>query len=141
MGCIMRANSRLVKLDDAGVTFKWKDYRIKGRDRLKTMTLNPAEFIRRFLLHVLPSGFHRIRHYGLFASAVRAQNIERARTLLAAPEAASERLRAELDSEVEKPAPAHQCPCCGGRMIVIETFEGLRPARSPSPTPIRIDTS
>ena len=66
------SNSRLVALDDAGVTFKWKDYRIKGRDRLKTMTLDAAEFIRRFLLHVLPSGFHRIRHYGLFASAVRA---------------------------------------------------------------------
>src|SRR5208337_3233503 len=57
--------------------FKWKDYRIKGRDRLKTMTLDAAEFIRRFLLHVLPSGFHRIRHYGLFASVVRACNIER----------------------------------------------------------------
>ena len=66
------SNSRLIALDEAGVTFKWKDYRIKGRDRLKTMTLAAAEFIRRFLLHVLPSGFHRIRHYGLFASAVRA---------------------------------------------------------------------
>ena len=66
------SNSRLIALDEAGVTFKWKDYRIKGRDRLKTMTLDAAEFIRRFLLHVLPSGFHRIRHYGLFAGAVRA---------------------------------------------------------------------
>ena len=65
------SNSRLIALDDKGVTFKWKDYRIKGRDRLKTMTLDAAEFIRRFLLHVLPSGFHRIRHYGLFAGAVR----------------------------------------------------------------------
>ena len=81
------SNSRLVALDEAGVTFKWKDYRIKGRDRLKTMTLDAAEFIRRFLLHVLPSGFHRIRHYGLFAGTVRARNIERARQLLAAPEA------------------------------------------------------
>jgi len=68
------------------VTFKWKDYRIKGHDRRKTMTLDAAEFIRRFLLHVLPSGFHRIRHYGLFAGAVRAQNIERACQLLAASE-------------------------------------------------------
>ena len=66
------SNSRLIALDDNGVTFKWKDYRIKGRDRLKTMTLDAGEFIRRFLLHGLPSGFHRIRHYGLFASAVRA---------------------------------------------------------------------
>jgi Putative transposase/Transposase zinc-binding domain len=73
------SNARLIALDEAGVTFKWKDYRIKGRDRLKSMTLDAAEFIRRFLLHVLPSGFHRIRHYGLFASTVRARNIERVR--------------------------------------------------------------
>ena len=87
------SNSRLIALDEAGVTFKWKDYRIKGRDRLRTMTLDAAEFIRRFLLHVLPSGFHRIRHYGLFAGTVRARNIERARQLLAAPEASPERSR------------------------------------------------
>jgi len=67
------SNSRLIALDEAGVTFNWKDYRIKGRDRLKTMTLDAAEFIRRFLLHVLPSGFHRIRHYGFFAGTVRAR--------------------------------------------------------------------
>ena len=73
------SNSRLIALDEKGVTFKWKDYRVEGRDRLKTMTLDAHEFIRRFLLHVLPSGFHRIRHYGLFAGAVRADNIERAR--------------------------------------------------------------
>jgi hypothetical protein len=131
------SNSRLIKLDDAGVTFKWKDYRIKGRDRLKTMTLNPAEFIRRFLLHVLPTGFHRIRHYGLFASAVRRQNVASARQLLASPKLSG----AKADAGAETPTPAHRCPCCGGRMIVIETFEGLRPARSPSPAPISIDTS
>ncbi len=123
------------------MTFKWKVYRIKGPDRLSTMTLDAAEFIRRFLLHVLPSGFHRIRHYGLFASAVRVQNVERARQLLAKPEAASERSRAEAVSEIEKAAPALRCPCCGGRMIVIETFEGVRPARSPSSSRIRIDSS
>ncbi len=131
------SNSRLPALDDAAVTFKWKDYRIKGRDRLKTMTLDAGEFIRRFLLHVLPSGFHRIRHYGLFASAMRAQNVERARQLLAVPE----RSRAEPESEAERPAPQRRCPCCGGRMIIIETFEGVRPASSPSPSRIRIDTS
>ena len=89
------SNSRLIALDEAGVTFKWKDYRIKGRDRLKTMTLDAPEFIRRFLLHGLPSGFHRIRHYGLFAGAVRARNIERARQLLAAstPESSPNRGR------------------------------------------------
>jgi hypothetical protein len=135
------SNSRLLALDEAGVTFKWKDYRSKGRDRLKTMTLDAAEFIRRFLMHVLPSGFHRIRHYGLFASAVRAQNIERARQLLAAPSAAHQHSRTDVDDGAESAVAAHRCPCCGGRMIVIERFDGARPARSPSPTRIRIDTS
>jgi hypothetical protein len=135
------SNSRLIALDEKGVTFKWKDYRIKGRDRLKTMTLDAAEFIRRFLLHVLPSRFHRIRHYGLFASAVRAQNIESARQLLAAAENASQPSRAEVDSQTEDVSSARRCPCCGGLMIIIETFEGARPWRSPSPTRIRIDSS
>ena len=135
------SNSRLIALDEAGVTFKWKDYRVKGRDRLRTMTLDAAEFIRRFLLHVLPSGFHRIRHYGLFAGAPRARNIERARQLLAAPEASTERSRAEADSAAETALPVRRCPCCGGRMIIVETFEGARPARSPSSTRIRIDTT
>jgi hypothetical protein len=133
------SNSRLIALDEAGVTFKWKDYRIKGRDRLKTMTLEAAEFIRRFLLHVLPSGFHRIRHYGLFAGAVRTHNIERVRHLLAAPEASTGSAHADAASEAK--TLAHQCPCCGGRMIIVETFEGPRPWRSPSPSRIRIDTS
>jgi len=135
------SNSRLVALDDKGVTFKWKDYRIKGRDRLKTMTLDAAEFIRRFLLHVLPSGFHRIRHYGLFAGTVRARNIERARQALAAPEGAPLRSRAEADSQAGDVSSARRCPCCGGRMVIVETFEGVRPARSPTPNRIRIDTS
>ena len=134
------SNSRLIALDEAGVTFQWKDYRIKGRDRLKTMTLDAAEFIRRFLLHVLPSGFHRIRHYGLFADTVRARNIERARQLLAAPKPPPERPPAEAHG-AETPSPARRCPCCGGRMIIVETFEGARPVRSPSPSRIRIDTS
>ena len=135
------SNSRLIGLDEANVTFKWKDYRIKGRDRLKTMTLDAAEFIRRFLLHVLPSGFHRIRHYGLFAGTVRAANIERARQLLAASDGARHCSRSEDDSPVENASPASRCPWCGGRMVIVETFEGVRPARSPSPSRIRIDTS
>ena len=93
------SNSRLIAIDQADVTFKWKDYRIKGRDQLRTMTLDAAEFIRRFLLHVLPSGFHRIRHYGLFAGTVRARNIERVRQWLAAPEASP----AETDCDFEDP--------------------------------------
>jgi putative transposase/transposase-like zinc-binding protein len=135
------SNSRLIALDKAGVTFQWKDYRIKGRDRLKTITLDAAEFIRRFLLHVLPSGFHRIRHYGLFAGTVRTRNIDRIRQLLAASTTSSERPRAEPDSEAETASPAPRCPCCGGRMIIVETFQGARPARSPPPNRIRIDTS
>jgi hypothetical protein len=133
------SNSRLIALDEAGVAFKWKDYRIKGRDRLKTMTLDAGEFIRRFLLHVLPSGFQRIRHYGLFAGAVRAGNIERVRQLLAAPEASPGSAHADADSETK--TPARRCPWCGGRMVIVETFEGLRPTRSPSSSRIRIDTS
>src|SRR5216683_2205511 len=115
------SNRRLVTADDAGVSFRWKDYRIEGPGRWKTMTLTPHEFIRRFLMHVLPKGFHRIRHYGLLASANRAANIARARKLLAVP---------SRPKEPEAPAAADQprvlprpCPCCGGRMIVIETFE------------------
>ena len=104
------------------------------------MTLAAHEFIRRFLLHVLPSGFHRIRHYGLFAGAVRAGNIERVRQALAAPERSPQPSR-DTDSQAEAVSPARRCPCCGGRMIIVETFEGPRPARSPSPSRIRIDTS
>src|SRR5262249_62344394 len=79
------ANSRLIALDNNGVTFRWKDYRIKGRNRYKAMTLATHEFIRRFLIHILPNGFHRIRHYGLFASSKRAATIARTRQLLVVP--------------------------------------------------------
>jgi hypothetical protein len=79
------SNRRLIALDDNGVTFTWKDYRAKGRTRYKRMTLAADEFIRRFLLHVLPAGFHRIRHYGLFANGGRAENLARARQLLGQP--------------------------------------------------------
>jgi hypothetical protein len=133
------ANSRLIALDDNGVTFRWKDYRIEGRDRYKTMTLATNEFIRRFLIHVLPDGFHRIRHYGLFASSKRAENIARARQLLAVSKPRSENADAANSNEPE--TPAHPCPCCGGRMVVIETFErGSSPRTRPSSV-IRIDTS
>ena len=134
------ANSRLIALDDNGVTFRWKDYRIEGRDRYKTMTLATNEFIRRFLIHMLPDGFHRIRHYGLFASSKRAENIARARQLLAVPKPQSENAAADADSN-EPQTPAHPCPCCGGRMIVIEIFErGCSPRTRPA-SMIRIDTS
>jgi hypothetical protein len=136
------SNSRLVSLDDSGVTFRWKDYRARGKEPgkafIKTMTLAAGEFIRRFLLHVLPDGFHRIRHYGLFASAVRAINIARLRTLISKPEDRDEPA-AKIEEDASAEAP--RCPCCGGRMIVIEVFaRGVTP-HTWSPGAIRIDTS
>jgi hypothetical protein len=116
------SNRRLVALDADGVTFRYKDYRRNGQERYRTMTLVPGEFIRRFLLHVLPNGFHRIRHYGLLASAARKANIARARELLAAPE--PQTLRDATTSAAAAPNDHRPpCPCCGGRMIIVETFE------------------
>lgn len=136
------ANSRLIAFDDTRVTFKWKDYRAQkangGRARHKTMTLAAHEFIRRFLIHVLPSGFHRIRHYGLFANGGRVRNIARARELLRIPAVEIEPADAE---EGEPAAPAQPCPCCGGRMLVIEIFERGGGPRAPPIGPARIDTS
>jgi hypothetical protein len=135
------ANSRLVALDDGSVTFTWRDYRAKGRERAKLMTLAIDEFIRRFLLHVLPDGFHRIRHYGLFANGGRAENIARARQLLNGPATHNALSHVDGANDNEPPTLAHPCPCCGGRMIIIETFErGCAPRHRPT-VPIRIDTS
>ena len=125
------SNGRLISLDEAGVTFGYKDYRRSGSERYRTMTLDPGEFIRRFLLHVLPTGFHRIRHYGLLASAGRKANIARARELLAASQPEAERSRT---GNADAAAPTDwrpPCPRCGGRMIVIETFERGNDARAP----------
>jgi hypothetical protein len=132
------ANSRLIAFDEQGVTFKWKDYRIEGHDRYKRMTLLTAEFIRRFLIHVLPKGFHRIRHYGLFAKSSCADNIARARELLSAAKPEGQPTAAAVDPS--KPT----CPCCGGRMVIIEVFErGCTPRHQPTTLTnrIRIDTS
>ena len=130
------ANSRLIAFDHNGVSFRWKDYRVDGPDRYKVMTLEAAEFIRRFLIHVLPAGFHRIRSYGLFANGARADNIARARNLLNAP--APQNQADDAADPNEPPTLSQPCPCCGGRMIIIETFE---PGCSPRTHPIRIDTS
>jgi hypothetical protein len=110
------ANSRLIAHDEATVTFKYKDYRASKRDRYKTMRLAIDEFIRRFLIHVLPKGFHRIRHYGLFASHVRAANLDKIRTLLAAD------IPETLVSENNQRA-TFVCPTCGAPMRVIERLE------------------
>lgn len=129
------ANSRLIKADESGVTFKYKDYRIKGRQRHKTMTLGAGEFIRRFLIHVLPQGFHRIRHYGLLANGSRVKNIARIRNLLAdtGHSAKSDEDHGNGDDSHSE-CDRQKCPCCGGRMIVIEAFEpGSEPQYSPQP--------
>ncbi len=120
------ANSRLIAFDHKGVTFRWKDYRgpnAKGApERQKVMTLATDEFIRRFLIHVLPQGFHRIRHYGLFANGARTQNLARARELLQVP---APHDQPEPDSEVNDRGETLKQPCssCGGPMIIIQTFE------------------
>jgi hypothetical protein len=138
------ANSRLITFDDHGVTFTWKDYRIEGRDRYKRMTLATDEFIRRFLIHVLPKGFHRIRHYGLFASTAGADTIARARELLAVQKPHAEHADVDQSDSDDTPGFSPPCPCCGGRMIIVETFAcGSTPRYQPADpnTAIRIDTS
>ncbi|MBI4986782.1 MAG: IS91 family transposase [Rhodocyclales bacterium] len=109
------SNRRLVAMDENGVRFRWKDYRAEGRTRQKTMTLAPEEFMRRFLLHVLPCGFHRIRHYGLLANAGRREWLAKARALLNAP-----RLESVVDEAAVTPTPTFVCRCCGAAMRVVE---------------------
>jgi hypothetical protein len=119
------SNRRLLSIDEAGVSFRYKDYRRIGPERQQVMTLEPHEFIRRFLLHVLPRGFHRIRHYGLLASSTRKASIDRARELLAAPPPLE-------PSDPEEPSDSRPpCPCCGGRMIIIETLGRWMQPRAP----------
>jgi hypothetical protein len=124
------SNQRLIAYDGTGVSFRCKDYRREGLERQRVMTLAPHEFIRRVLLHVLPQGFHRIRHYGLLAGSARKLDIARARELLAvAPPAAK---------PVEAPEPIEwrpPCPCSGGRMRIIETFERWMQPRAPPRAP------
>ena len=136
------SNSRLLALDERGVTFRWKNYRArdgaKGGEWIKTMTLSADEFIRRFLLHVLPDGFHRIRHYGLFASGTRTANIARIRSLLAT---ASPPTQADPKPARSAEPSMPACPCCGGRLLIIErSRSGMHPRAHPTAA-IRIDTS
>lgn len=120
------SNQRLIAYDQAGVTFRYKDYRRDGPERQRVMTLAPHEFIRRFLLHVLPHGFHRIRHYGLLASSARKAEIARARELLAVAPPAAKPVEASEPPDWRPP-----CPCCGGRMRIIEMFERWMQPRAP----------
>jgi len=114
------SNSRLLAMDERGIAFRWKDYRAKGRTRHKTMTLAAEEFMRRFLLHVLPGGFHRIRHYGLLANAERKHNLAlaRAQLLQPAPQAAP----AEQTTASASATPLFVCRHCGAAMTIVETF-------------------
>ena len=109
--------------------------------RHKVMTLATSEFIRRFLIHVLPKGFHRIRYYGLLAKSSCAENLVRARELLAVPKPQGR--PDDAASADDLPTKSRSCPCCGGRMMIIEVFErGCQPHYQPSPiATIRIDTS
>ena len=126
------SSRRLISFNEAGVTFRYKDYRRSGPDRQQVMTLAADEFIRRFLLHVLPRGFHRIRHYGLLASSARKANLALARALLDVAPPRPDNNTPEEPLDTRRP-----CPCCGGHMIVIETFarwgQPRAPPHSPSP--------
>jgi hypothetical protein len=131
------SNSRLIAFDGASVAFKVKDYRKQGDARYGSMSLDAHEFIRRFLLHVLPDGFHRIRHYGLLANGARTENLARARELLAVQEPP------EPDDGANDPEAPAPCPCCGGRMILIDVFErGAAPRTWPcAPVSPNLDSS
>jgi hypothetical protein len=129
------SNGRLMQFDQTGVTFRYKNYRRTGADRQQVMTLATDEFIRRFLLHTLPRGFHRIRHYGMLAGSARKDCLAFARQLL------------KVAPPPEEPAakePADQrppCPCCGGTMVIIETFApGGRPRAPPAARPANRET-
>ena len=142
------SSRRLISVTGNNVTFKYKDYRIDGPGRYRTMTVHPHEFIRRFLIHVLPKGFHRIRHYGLFANSEKDECLGRARELLAVKtiDPADDDMAPEAERDAVADAPAvYACPCprCGARLIIIETFDGVCPPRPHRPTTaeMRVDTS
>jgi Putative transposase/Transposase zinc-binding domain len=129
------SNSRLLAMDEHGVTFKWKDYRAKGPTRHKAMTLAPQEFMRRFLLHVLPGGFHRIRHYGLLANGSRKSSLTLARELLQVPVAqAAAPSSAQAPNTPSGAAPStFVCRHCGHAMAILQTFMRGELIRAPPP--------
>ena len=129
------SNSRLKAYDERGVTFTYKDYRDKNT-RFKRMTLSADEFIRRFLIHVLPSRFHRIRYYGFLANHQRAKQVARIRECLVDDSAddSTQRNANITGSASADPASPYTCPACGQAMLIIETFDRPQRARAP---PIR----
>ena len=122
------SNSRLLAMDERGVTFRWKDYRTKGKMRHKAMTLHPQEFMRRFLLHVLPGGFHRIRHYGLLANSNRRDSLALVRALLHTPPPPPDETTNDASAA---PAPTFVCAHCGHAMVVLEVFLRDHSIRAP----------
>lgn len=130
------SNHRLVRLDDHAVRFRWKDYRTAdaatGAVKIKTMALSPNEFIRRFLLHVLPAGFHRIRHYGFLAKGPQAPALDQLRSLITAQAAEPAASPPEPEAPAAEPPPAEPraCPCCGGVLRLVEVFSRGQPPRS-----------
>jgi hypothetical protein len=124
------SNSRLISADANTVAFKWKDYRAKSGDRRSVMRLSTSEFIRRFLIHVLPDRFHRIRHYGLLASSTRKANIAKARALLGVKQPEQE---PQLDAQITPLTLREPCPNCGGDMRIIETFRRGQKPQSRAP--------
>ncbi len=127
------SNSRLIRMDQRSVTFRVKNYRAKGSGRHTTMTLETAEFIRRFLIHVLPKGQHRIRHYGFFGNGNRVDNITTIRELLRAKPPKTDHADSDAaESTGEQPRMlALPCPCCGGRLIIVDSFPSGCPPRAP----------
>jgi len=131
------SNRRLLAVDERGVTFRWKDYRAEGRTRHKTMSLSNGEFIRRFLLHVLPGGFHRIRHYGLLANARRKSNLATARTLLHPPAPAVAIHSSAAPTGTGHAQPTFRCRLCGAPMLILETFARVPHIRGPPASGVR----
>ena len=118
-------NSRLVELTDEHVSFRWKDYRADGRSKGKVMTLAAGEFMRRFLMHVLPNGFHRIRHYGLFANGRRVENLALCRERLGVSMPSTDSFGIGNADQSKAPVEPPTCPCCGGRMRIVESFDNV----------------
>jgi len=127
------SNHRLVSADAETVAFRWKDYRIKRGDRMKVMRLPAAEFIRRFLIHVLPSGFHRIRHTGFLANGIRRERIRKIRCLIIKEPEPDQTTGEDGCADPHEREPRQTCPNCGGAMRVIDTFTRGQTPRSRAP--------
>jgi hypothetical protein len=125
------SNKRLIAINDTGITFAYKDYRRAPGDQQQTMTLTSDAFISRFLLHVLPKGFHRIRHYGFLSSSVRVKEIATIRQILGVPQRAPSESDHQPTADTPRKKPWLICPCCGGDMVIINLFQCKAQPRAP----------